>query len=154
MEAGLGTGKTLNPPTCKDTMGFNLKRISEATEAEVEIKDEEGAGTGVFFTLAGPQHPERKRIQFALSRKAIKRYEKTGKAELPDPEEAEEMARENLAAFTLGWRGYTDDQGMPVAFSKAAALELYRDPTMAWLVTQLQTALGETERFMKRSASA
>lgn len=132
---------------------FNLKSISQVTEAEVEIKDEEGGPTGVFFTLAGPTHPERKRIVFANSRAAIKRYQKTGKPELPDPEEAEQIAIENLAAFTLGWRGYAGEDGVAVPYSKQAALALYQDPNMAWLVSQLQAALGETERFMKRSVS-
>lgn len=132
---------------------FNLKSITQVTEAEVEIKDEEGAPTGVFITLAGPTHPDRKRIVFANSRAAIKRYQKTGKPELPDPEEAEQTAIENLATFTLGWRGYADEAGAPVPFSKQAALALYQDPDMVWLVAQLQTALGETERFMKRSVT-
>lgn len=132
---------------------FNLKSISQVTEAEVEVKDEDGAPTGVFITLAGPTHPDRKRIVFANSRAAIKRFQKSGKPELPDPEEAEQIAIENLAAFTLGWRGYADDTGAPVPFSKQAALALYQDPDMAWLVSQLQRALGETERFMKRSVA-
>lgn len=129
---------------------FNLKSITQVTEAEVEVRDEEGAPTGVFITLAGPTHPERKRVIFANSRAAIKRYQKSGKAELPDPEEAEQTALENLAAWTLGWRGYVDDAGQEVPYSKQAALALYQDPNMAWLVSQLQAALGDTERFMKR----
>ncbi len=131
----------------------NLRSIKLAESATVEIKDPaDGAPLGVTFELAGPEHPERKRISFAQSRKALKRYEKTGRIEMPDPEEAEATKREHLAAYTLGWKGYVDDAGTAVEFSKAAALELYRDPEMGWLVEQLEAALGERELFIRRSA--
>lgn len=136
------------------TAGFNLKSIKQQASAEVQIKDPDGNPTGVVFELAGPEHPERKRITFAQSRKAMSRYQKTGKLDLPDPEEADDQKRENLAAYTLGWKGYVGDDGQPVPFSKAAALALYTDPEMAWLVDQLETALGDKELFIKRSATA
>lgn len=132
--------------------GFNLKSIEQSASAEVAIKQPDGTPTGVVFEIAGPEHPERKRIKFAQERKALSRYQKTGKVEMPDPEEAEASKHENLAAYTLGWRGYSVD-GVDVPFSKAAALELYRDPKMAWLVDQLDAALGDKELFIKRSAT-
>lgn len=131
----------------------NLRSIKLVESATVEIKDpSDGTALGVFFELAGPEHPERKRIAFAQSRRALKRYEKTGRIEMPDPEEAEQTKLESLAAYTLGWRGYVDADGKAVDFSKAAALELYRDKAMGWLVDQLEAALGERERFIQRSA--
>lgn len=132
--------------------GFNLKSIEQAASAEVAIKQPDGTPTGVVFEIAGPEHPERKRIKFAQERKALSRYQKTGKVEMPDPEEAESSKHENLAAYTLGWKGYAVD-GVEVPFSKAAALELYRDPKMAWLVDQLDAALGDKELFIRRSAT-
>lgn len=132
--------------------GFNLKSIEQAASAEVAIKQPDGTPTGVVFEIAGPEHPERKRIKFAQERKALSRYQKTGKVEMPDPEDAEASKHENLAAYTLGWKGYAVD-GVEVPFSKAAALELYRDPKMAWLVDQLDAALGDKELFIKRSAT-
>ena len=134
--------------------GFNLKSITQTLSAEVPIRDTDGNPTGVTFEMAGPEHPERKRIQFAQSRRALARYQKTGRVELPDPEEAESLKFENLAAYTLGWKGYTDDAGNPVAFSRQAALDLYQDPAMAWLVDQLEAALGEKDLFIRRCASA
>ena len=133
----------------------NLRSIQLAESALVEIKDPaDGAPLGVTFEIAGPEHPERKRIAFAQSRKALKRYEKTGRIEMPDPEEAEAQKHENLAAYTLGWKGYADDDGKPVPFSKQAALDLYRDPAMGWLVEQLEAALGDRELFIRRGASS
>ena len=134
--------------------GFNLKSIKQVFTAEVQIKDPNGEPLGVTFELAGPEHPERKRITFAQSRKFMKSYSKTGRAEMPEPEDAEAQKKENLAAFTLGWKGLVDENGAPVHFSKQAALDLYRDPEMAWLVDQLDAALGDKELFITRSAKA
>lgn len=132
--------------------GFNLRSIEQATSAEVAIKQPDGTPTGVVIEIAGPEHPERKRIKWALERKALSRYQKTGKVEMPDPEEAEASKHENLATYTLGWKGYSVD-GVDVPFSKSAALDLYRDPKMAWLVDQIEAALGDKELFIKRSAT-
>lgn len=134
--------------------GFNLKSIKQVFTAEVQIKDPNGEPLGVTFELAGPEHPERKRITFAQSRKFMKAYAKTGRAEMPEPEDAEAQKKDNLAAFTLGWKGLVDDKGVDIAFSKQAALDLYRDPEMAWLVDQLDSALGDKELFITRSAKA
>ena len=133
-------------------MSFNLKTIKTLESFEVEIKDEEGNGTGVFFTLAGPNHHVRRTAQLALNRKMIAQANKTGKVELPDPEDAEKDRMKNLASATLAWRGYANDEGQEIQFSPSAALELYQDPEMMWLVDQVDTALGAKERFTKRTS--
>ena len=133
--------------------GFNLKSIRQVASAKIQVKDPAtGDPTGVIFEMAGPEHPDRKRITFAQSRKFLRSYAKTGRAEMPEPEDAESQKKENLAAFTLGWTGLIDDTGEPVVFSKASALELYNNPEMGWLVDQLDSALGEKELFITRSA--
>jgi len=133
--------------------GFNLKSIRQVASAKIQVKDPAtGDPTGVIFEMAGPEHPDRKRITFAQSRKFLRSYAKTGRAEMPEPEDAESQKKENLAAFTLGWTGLIDDAGAPVVFSKAVALELYNNPEMGWLVDQLDSALGEKELFITRSA--
>jgi hypothetical protein len=135
--------------------GFNLKSIRQVASAKIQVKDPAtGDPTGVIFEMAGPEHPDRKRITFAQSRKFLRSYAKTGRAEMPEPEDAESQKKENLAAFTLGWTGLIDDAGAPVVFSKAVALELYNNPEMGWLVDQLDSALGEKELFITRSAKA
>ena len=133
--------------------GFNLKSIRQVASEKIQVKDPAtGDPTGVIFEMAGPEHPDRKRITFAQSRKFLRSYAKTGRAEMPEPEDAESQKKENLAAFTLGWTGLIDDAGAPVVFSKAAALELYNNPEMGWRVDQLDSALGEKELFITRSA--
>jgi hypothetical protein len=131
-------------------MSFNLKKIKTLEAFDVEIKDEEGNGTGVFFTLAGPNHTVRRTAQLALNRKMIAQANKTGKVELPDPEDSEVDRLKNLANATLSWRGYVNDEGEEVPFSTATALALYQDPEMMWLVDQVDTALGAKDRFTKK----
>jgi hypothetical protein len=135
-------------------MSFNLRSIKTLETFEVEIKDEEGNPTGVFFTLAGPNHPIRKQAQLAVNRKLIAHANKTGKVELPDPEDAEADKIKNLAQSTLGWRGYVNDEGKEVAFSHQEVTELYKAPEMSWLVDFIDNALVEKANFTKRSAKA
>lgn len=132
--------------------GFNLKSIKQVFSTEVQIKDPNGDPLGVTFELAGPEHPDRKRIYFSQARKHFKSVVKTGRGAAIEPEDAEAMKIENLAAYTLGWKGLVDEEGMVIPFSKQAALALYQDPEMAWLVDQLDTVLGDKELFIKRSA--
>jgi hypothetical protein len=132
----------------------NIRNIKSTSSAQVEIKDETGAPTGVFFELAGPTHPKRKAVVFAAARKAQSQYQKSGKLTLDDPEEQVLQGIDNLTAWTLGWSGYTDDAGAAIAFTPAAAKALYEDDSMAWLVDQLNAALNEKERFMQRCATA
>jgi hypothetical protein len=80
----------------------------------------------------------------------IAQANKTGKVELPDPEDAEVDRLKNLANATLSWRGYVNDEGQEVPFSTATALALYQDPEMMWLVDQVDTALGAKDRFTKK----
>ena len=130
-------------------MGFNLKSIKTVQTFDYEIKDEQGNPTGVIFTLAGPNHPIRKAAQMAANRKLIASARKTGRVELPDPEDSEVQRVKDLAAFTLGWRGYSDENG-EVAFTPEAAAALYGDPELLWLSNQIDAALGEQDRFTKR----
>lgn len=131
----------------------NIRNIKSIASASVQVKDETGAPTGVFFELAGPTHPKRKAIGFAVARKAQAQYQKSGKLTLDDPVEQQLQAQENMAALTLGWTGFTDDAGQPVPYSTAAALALFSNDDYAWLLEQMQVALNEKERFMQRSVT-
>ncbi len=134
-------------------MSFNLKSIRTLEQFDIEIKDEQGTGTGVVFTLAGPNHPARRQAQLAANRKMIQQANKTGKVELPDPEDSESERLKNLAAATLGWTGYSDETGQAVPFSQKSAHDLYSDPEMLWLVDQVEAAMGAKDRFTKRAGS-
>jgi hypothetical protein len=130
-----------------------LRSLKSVPSAEVELKDETGAPTGVFFMLAGPIHEKRKQITMVQARKAQARFRKSGKIELDDPEEQQIEAREQLAAFTLGWRVDEKSTFSFEPYSPQAAAALYADDEMAWVFDQVRAAVNETERFMKRSAT-
>lgn len=130
---------------------FNLRSIKTVESFELEIKDEQGNPTGVIFTLAGPNHPARKAVQMAANRKLIAQANKTGKVQLPDPEDVEKDKVKNLVSFTLGWTGYGGDDGLDVPYTRETATALYSDPEMMWLADQVEAALGEKDRFTKRA---
>ena len=133
-------------------MSYNLKQIKDAPTADIEIKDPEtGAGLGVFFTMAGPEHPTTRALEMARQRRMREGIKKTGQLEFGDPEEDEADAREALSMRTLGWRGYVDAGGQDVAFSAAAARSLMADADLGWLRVQLQAAVNERKRFITRS---
>lgn len=133
---------------------LNINAISDVQSADIDIKDPvSGASVGATITLAGPEHPARKALEFARQRKARAALQKTGKVQLGDPADDEQDNIEFLAACTLGWSGIADG-ATEIEFSPAAALKLYSNEALQWLVVQLTRALGERERFINSSAQA
>lgn len=133
---------------------LDIQLITDSSDAVVEIKHPiTGAPVGATVTLAGPEHPTRKAIDFAKQRKIRASVQKTGKLELSDPADDELDAIEKLAACTLGWTGITDG-GKEIEFSKAAAMKLYSTEGLGWLRSQLYSAMDERERFIKACESA
>ena len=132
---------------------FKIGSIEDASSAVVDLKHPvTGAPLGASITLAGPEHPSRKALEFAKQRKLRAAIQKTGRMELLDPQEDELDAVERLVACTLGWDGIADDAGQPIEFSPAAASKLYATEGLTWLRDQIYTALGERERFIKACA--
>lgn len=132
---------------------LDLADYEDATSAEVRIKHPEtGAPTSMVITIAGPEHPARRRIAFDRQRKVRAQIQRTGKMQLQDPEDDLADDTELLVACTLGWSGLVM-AGQPVAHSAKAARDLYEDPKRRWLRAQVRAALDERELFIKRSAS-
>jgi hypothetical protein len=133
---------------------LDLDSITQAQTASVDIVHPlTNQPTGARVTLAGPEHPTRKALKWKRQRQLRAQYQKAGRVVFGDPEEDEAETIEVLAACTLGWEGIADD-GQPVAFSEAAARELYARPELAWLRAQLAAALEQQEVFIKTSGSA
>lgn len=131
---------------------FDISSISDALDASISLKHPvTGAPLGATITLAGPEHPLRKAIDFGKQRKLRAAIQKSGKLELTDPADDELDAIEKLAACTLGWTGMTEG-GVPVEFSKVAAAKLYSNEKMGWLRAQLLAAMEERERFITACA--
>lgn len=142
------TAKDAFIATPADESGFDLDGIEDVGSADYEVLHPvTGQGTGAFITLAGPEHPDRKKMTMGLIRRARADAMRT-KAKAADIEEEIDESREMLAKVTLGWRGMRK-AGAPMAFSQAAAKELYADPKSQWLVKQLMQAMNNAELFIK-----
>lgn len=128
---------------------FDFTAFEDTPTAELRIKNPStGAPTPMLVTLAGPEHPDRKRITFARQRRLRAALSKTGKLQVNDPEDDEAEELDTLVACTLGW------QGAPVAYSAAECRRLYGDPKRRWLRDQVQAALQERELFTRSSVPA
>lgn len=135
-------------------MDFDIADYEDVTQADITIKDPAtGAPTAITFTLAGPEHPKRKKIDMDRQRRMRAQLQKTGKLQFQDPEEDEQDETDSLVACTLGWTGLTLN-GHPLVFSADNARQIYTDPKRRWLRAQVVAALAEREAFIKRSATA
>lgn len=127
---------------------FDPLSIEDVPTGELRVRDATGAPTAMVITLAGPEHPERKRRLFSRQRRLRAALSKTGKLPVGDPEDDEADELEELVACTLGWRGAVQP------YSPAAARQLYADPKRRWLRDQVKAALEERELFTRSSAAA
>jgi len=130
---------------CFDPLGFE-----DVPTATVRIKDPvTGAPTSMVITLAGPEHPDRKRRLHARQRRMRAAFAKNaGKLPVTDPEDEAAEQLDELVASTLGWAGSS------LPYSADAARQLYADPKRRWLCDQVQAALDERELFTRSSAAA
>ena len=131
---------------------FDLDEFEDAQTANVVIKHPvTGAPTGMFVTLAGPEHPLRKKRVMDQQRDFRSKFAKTGKLPQTDPVDDEETSTDLLIACTFGWK--LSFGGTSLTYSPAAAETLYRDPKRQWLRAQLKVAFDERENFIVRSAA-
>lgn len=132
---------------------FDLNSIQEVNTAKVELVHPlTKAPLGASITLAGPEHPQRKKLIFDRQRKLRASFAKKGRIDFSDPTEDEEDEIDLLAACTLGWDGIAEN-GKAVEFSKAAATDLYGKPELSWLRAQVREALDNRENFISESGS-
>jgi hypothetical protein len=127
---------------------FDPFGIEEVTTGTLRVRNDiTGALTTWVITLAGPEHPDRKRRQVAQQRRMRAAFFKSGgKPPSIDPEDEEADLLDELVASTLGWEGIAD------AYTPQKAREFYSDRRLAWLRRQVKEALEERERFMRASA--
>ena len=126
---------------------FDPFSIEDVLTGTHRVRDENGAPTSWVITLAGPEHPERKRRLFARQRRLRAVMAKTNKMPVSDPEDDELDLLEDLVSNTLGW------EGAAVPFSADTARKLYADPKRRWLRDQVAAALEERALFMRSSGS-
>lgn len=132
---------------------MDLNGIIENDTGTHELKHPvDGAPLGVFFTLAGPEHPIRQKIALQASRDMRRRVQKAGKLVFDDPEEEIEAETDYLVAATLGWKNLEID-GKAADYSPGAARELYTNKRFAWVRRQVRKALDDAEVFIGSSST-
>lgn len=110
------------------------------------------APTTSSVTLASPEHPARKQIDLARTRKLRSAFNQTGKMPVSDPVDDVADETEYLVASTLGWN--ITQGGVPLVHSAEAARTLYTDPKKQWLRAQVLAGLNKTALFISTSAKA
>jgi len=137
---------------------LNVFAYKDVPTADVRLRDPEtGRPTDTVVTLAGPEHPTRKRIMFDRQRRMRSQLMRNGgKLQLQDPEEDDADETDLLVACIMGWEHMPagDDPTIELPFSPQAARDMVNDPERRWLRDQLKTALDERERFIRRSEKA
>lgn len=133
---------------------MNLNNIIENDKGSFELKHPvDGAPLGVYFQLAGPEHPVRQKLALQYSRDLRRKVQKAGKLVLDDPEDEREQELDFLVAATLGWKGLEVD-GAAIDYSTSAARSLYQDSRFAWVRRQVRKALDDVEVFIGSSSTA
>lgn len=108
------------------------------------------APTPNTVTLAGPEHPARKRQDMARTRKMRTEFAATGKMPVTDPVEEYEEQTDYLVNATIGWNLTFNGQAFP--FSADNARQLYTDPKRQWFRQQVLAGLQKSELFINSSA--
>lgn len=137
----------------------DLDDVVEADTAEMELQHPQtGAGMGVWFTLAGPEHERRRAFSYAEQRDQRRRLAKVKNLSIgkmlaeSDPEDEEAKVTDYLVACTLGWRDLKI-AGTSVAYSPEAARTLYTDPKRAYVRRQVKAFLEDSANFISSSSS-
>lgn len=146
--------------TATDLPSLGIEHIENLQQADFEVvhpklKDADGkpVGTGLFITLAGPEHPDRKAISLnitravraAMSRKVAAGERPTADFKDPEADAAEQL--EHLVRCTLGW--HRKDEKSCSLFSPDAVRQLYKNPKSQWLVEQVMRRFYDAELFIK-----
>lgn len=131
----------MNDTPAAATAAFDPLTIEDVPTGTLRVRDQAGAPTAMVITLAGPEHPDRKKRLHSRQRRMRAVLSKTGKLPMSDPEDDEADELDDLVACTLGWTGCS------LPYSPQAARSLYADTKRSWLRTQVKTALEERELF-------
>lgn len=128
---------------------LDLDALEDATTGEMPVKHPvTGEPTGGSLTLAGPEHPQRRALVFQRMRKARAEMARTGKLEMPDPEEDELDENDVLASCIVDWSGLMQG-GQLLPWSPDAARALMANPKRRWLRSQVKRALDDRALFIK-----
>ncbi len=139
-------------------MAFDISNLAAGEEADMEVLDLDGNGTGWLWTFAGPGHPttieaDRKQTQRFLNREAEKeRAQVNGrkwKGEAVDPDQRRSDSIAYVVSRMLRW-SETTMGGQPYPFTHDNATAVLSDPSMPGLIEQANAFLLADRSFSKR----
>lgn len=140
-------------PAAVQASALDLGDLEDAPTGDMLVKHPvTGEATRAVLVLAGPEHPQRRGIVFGRMRRMRAEMARTGKVEMPDPEEDELEENDVLAGCILGWSGLAQG-GQTLPWSATAAQALMADPKRRWLRAQVKRALDERALFIKASSA-
>ena len=123
---------------------FDLMSFEDVQSADVRIKaPDTGAPTPLVISLAGPEHPKRRKIQLDRQRRL-----RAAAAHRQSPARRPRRRRAGGGRAAGRLHPGVDRHGgqrQVVEFSRAKALEIYTDPRRQWLRAQVKTALDDRE---------
>lgn len=133
--------------------GLDLDQVETLQTAVLHIVHPVTAKpTGATVIVAGPEHPDRKRLVHLAMRQHREEFERTGKIGMP-PDEHEAQTLGLVIGCTLGWSGMSQG-GQPLEFSADACKALFNDPRRAWLRDQVKAGLDQKDLFIGSSATS
>jgi hypothetical protein len=132
---------------------LKIGSIVDTQSADITIKDPATGKRLATVTIAGPEHPKRKAIEFSKQRRMITALARTGKIEITDPVEQEQDKIDLLVACTLAWADIADAGGEPILCTAENARKLYSAEGHGWLRKVLYDAMDERDRFIDSFAT-
>ncbi len=139
---------------------FDINKLRAVEEADMEIVDADGAGTGWVWTFAGPGHPitveaDRRQAQRYLDREAEKERSQVNfrkwKGEAPKVDDRRADGIAYIVARLLRWNEQQlNGEAYPCTPENAKAL--LSDPNMGLLYEQANAFLMADKSFSRRSA--
>jgi len=122
--------------------GFELQLLDPKTNRPTER----------YLTVHGVDSDAYRAASMEQERRWLKSKVNRRTAARLSPEELESETITTLAACTSDWRGITDKKGEAVPFSRAAAIELYRQ--FPAIREQVAEAMGDRANFLPNSSTS
>lgn len=135
---------------------LKLSKLKPVTVAVMDVLDPTtGDPTGATITFMSPEHPRAKEEALAYERekRAAERARNragAGATAVDDPAVERDRLYARITFMTLEWEGFADDDGAPIAVSRAR--ETYE--SYPWLFAQALRFTGDMRNFIPRSASS
>ena len=101
---------------------------------------------GMTLTLLGKDSKVLRAIQLDRTQAALNRMQRRG-ADAPVASEIIDQSMDDLVALTIGWEGFTDDDGSLIPFSKDAVKKIYNDPELPWIKEQADKFVNDRANF-------